>query len=299
MTDTVAPSPMTHRTLPSWLMWLPVIIGLGVLYLPTYWYLANNTWTSEEQAHGPIILVVSLYLAWRERGTLLQVDTTPAPLAGWPILTFGLLLYAIGRSQEIVIFMTGSQIPVLLGALLITQGWRAVRIMWFPLFFLVFMIPLPGFLVDAVTAPLKQQVSNIAEDILYFFGYPIARSGVTLSIGPYQLLVADACSGLHSMFSLSALGLFYVHLTQHRSWLRNGILLSTVLPIAFAANIVRVVILVLVTYYLGDEVAQGIFHKSASVVLFIVALLFLFGVDLLLGLVPAWRDGTSNNSTHP
>ena len=112
-----------------------------------------------------------------------------------------MLLYAFGRSQDIIIFEVGSQILVLIALLLLFRGWAAVRLCWFPLFFLIFMIPLPGPLVSAVTGPLKAAVSAVAESLLYTMGYPIGRSGVILSIGPYQLLVADACAGLNSMFS--------------------------------------------------------------------------------------------------
>jgi exosortase len=145
------------------------------------------------------------------------------------------------------------------------------------------MIPLPNMLVDIVTGPLKQQISELAEMVLYWFGYPIARSGVTLSIGNYQLLVADACSGLHSMFSLSAMGLLYLYIMQYRSWVRNGVLIASLLPIAFFANTVRVIILVLITYYFGDETGQGFIHEFAGILLFLVSILFLFAFDNLLG----------------
>lgn len=280
-------------------LWWPVILGLLVLYLPTYYDLSNGIWNSEEQAHGPIVLVVALYLIWQARHVFVggptasagdtgveagSVAVRPRPILGWGLLIFGLLLYALGRSQDILLFEVGSQIPVLLGALLITLGMAAARALWFALFFLLFMIPLPGFLVDAATGPLKQHISEIAEHILYFFGYPIARSGVTLTVGPYQLLVADACSGLHSMFSLSAMGLLYLYLMGHKNWLRNGILIASILPIAFVANVIRVMVLVLVTYHFGDEAGQGFVHDSAGIVLFIVALLILFALDGILGL---------------
>ena len=206
------------------------------------------------------------------------------PIAGGIILGAGLLLYAVGRSQEILLFEVGSQIPVLLGALLIALGGKAARVLWFPLFFLLFMIPLPGFLVDAVTGPLKQQVSVLAEDSLYALGYPIARSGVMLTIGPYQLLVADACSGLHSMISLSAMGSLYLYLMHYRNRVKNGLLIASILPIAFAANVVRVLVLVLVTYHFGDAAGQGFMHGFAGIVLFAAALLGLFALDALVGL---------------
>jgi exosortase B len=267
-----------------WVSGWPILLGLAALYLPTYYNLANTIWQSEDQVHGPIILAAVLFIVWQKRDCLTgEIQGRANPIAGWLLLLFGLLLYVLGRSQGVLIFDIGSQIPALVGILLITRGISAVRVLWFPLFFLLFMIPLPGMLVDVVTAPLKQQISELAEMVLYWAGYPIARSGVTLSIGPYQLLVADACSGLNSMFSLSAMGLLYLYIMQYRSWVRNGILIASLLPIAFVANTVRVIILVLVTYHFGDEVGQGFIHEFAGVLLFVVSLLFLFALDSLLG----------------
>jgi exosortase B len=269
--------------------WWPVLLGLLVLYVPTYWMLAHGLWNSEEQAHGPIVLVVALFLIWQRRAVF-SADAGVLPsrvevATGWTLLVVGLLAYALGRSQDILLFEVGSQIPVILGALLITLGSRAARALWFALFFLVFMIPLPGFIVDAATGPLKQYISVIAEHVLYAAGYPIARSGVMLTVGPYQLLVADACSGLHSMFSLSAMGLLYLYLMQRTSITRNLIIMVAILPIAFAANVVRVMVLVLVTYHLGDEAGQGFLHGFAGIMLFVIGLLFLFVLDWLLGFI--------------
>jgi exosortase B len=268
---------------PAALQWWPILSGLAVLYSPTYYNLANTIWQSEEQAHGPIILAVVLFILWQKRDCLAgEIQNLSKPFAGWLLLLFGLLLYVFGRSQGVLIFDIGSQIPVLVGILLIARGIPAIRVLWFPLLFLLFMIPLPGMLVDVVTGPLKQQISELVEVALYWAGYPIARSGVTLTIGQYQLLVADACSGLHSMFSLSAMGLLYLYIVKYRNWLRNGVLIASLLPIAFAANTVRVIILVLVTYHFGDEAGQGFVHKFAGILLFVVSLLFLFTLDWLL-----------------
>ncbi|ODU12573.1 MAG: exosortase B [Thiobacillus sp. SCN 64-35] len=270
-------------------IWWPVVLGLLALYVPTYWMLAHGLWNSEEQAHGPIVLVVALFLIWQRRAIFTNSDGYQPKhvevATGWVLLIVGLLAYALGRSLEILLLEVGSQIPVILGALLITQGVRAARALWFALFFLVFMIPLPGFIVDAATGPLKQYISVIAEHVLYAAGYPIARSGVMLTVGPYQLLVADACSGLHSMFSLSAMGLLYLYLMQRTSITRNLIIMAAILPIAFVANVVRVMVLVLVTYHLGDEAGQGFLHGFAGIMLFIIGLLFLFVLDWVLGFI--------------
>lgn len=272
---------LPSRISPELALWWPVLFGLLAMYVPTYYNLATSLWETEEQAHGPMILIAVLYLIWRQRDHLLA--DTASPVLGSLTLLFGLLLYVVGRSQDILMFDIGSQIPVLVGILLITRGVPALKALWFPLFFIVFMIPLPGFIVDVVTGPLKQHVSELAEAILYQAGYPIARSGITLTIGQYQLLVADACSGLHSMFSLSAMGLLYLYLMQHTSRLRNGVLIACLLPIAYVSNVVRVIILVLVTYHFGDEAGQGFIHGFAGILLFIISLLFLFALDGVLG----------------
>mgnify|MGYP001094330308 CR=1 FL=1 len=154
-------------------------------------------------------------------------------------------------------------------------------------------MPLPFFLVDAITGPLKQQVSFLAEQLLYFGGYPIARTGVVLAIGPYQLLVADACSGLHSMYSLSAIGILYLYLMQYRNRVRVLLLLVAILPIAFLANVIRVIILALVTYHLGDEAGQGFLHGFAGILLFVVALGLLFGLDWPFLTRPWLREKTA------
>jgi len=286
-------------------VWWPVAAGLLALYAPTYWMLAHGLWNSEDYAHGPIVLAVTLFLIWQQRQVFLEADafapTRGQAIAGWVLLVVGLLAYALGRSQDILLFEVGSQIPVILGALLVTLGSRAARALWFALFFLLFMVPLPGFVVDAATGPLKQYISVIAEHVLYAAGYPIGRSGVVLTVGPYQLLVADACSGLHSMFSLSAMGLLYLYLMQHTSLARNLIIMAAIIPIAFAANVVRVMVLILVTYHLGDEAGQGFLHGFAGIMLFIIGLLFLFLLDGILGFFlpdrPLTKAATAGSTT--
>jgi exosortase B len=260
--------------------WLIALIGFAAMYLPIYWWALNTIWQEDAHAHGLIVLVVALAIFWLQRRAIADSAATPqSPAFGWPLFATGLLIYLVGRLLEVSILTLGSQIPVLLGGLLILGGRAALRAAWFPVIYLLFMVPLPGPLVDALTGPLKQWVSQIAETLLYHAGYPIARDGVMLTIAQYQLLVADACSGLHSMFSLSALGLLFMYLMKRPGIAHNAIMLASILPIAFAANIARVIVLILVTYHLGDEAGQGFLHGAAGIVLLIVALLFLFAID--------------------
>jgi len=267
--------------------WLPVVLGLAVMYVPTYIDLARGLWRNEADAHGPIILAVVAWLVWRQRTTLACEAEKSAPLAGSAALALGLMLYAVGRSQGIAQFEVGSQIPVLAGSVLLLLGWRALARLWLSLAFLIFLVPLPGFVIVSMTGPLKSMVSQMVESVLYELGYPIARSGVMLSIGQYQLLVTDACSGLNSLYTLAALGLLYLYLTASGNIARTVCLLASILPIALAANFVRVLILTLITFHLGDGVAQSFLHGFAGMTLFAIALLLLLGLDALLHRIPA------------
>jgi exosortase B len=262
-----------------------LLVGFALLYVPTYTHLAKTVWATDEQGHGPIILAVSMWLLYMRRHEIAAVPTNAMPALGWPIFVFALFLFAFGRSQDILMFQTGSQILVLASLLLVFRGSAALKAGFFPLFFLIFMVPLPEALVAAVTAPLKSAVSAVASSLLYTLGYPVGRSGVIMTVGPYQLLVADACAGLNSMFTLEALGLLYMNLMNYTSLARNATLAILLVPIAFCANIVRVMILVLVTYHFGDEAGQGFVHGFAGMVLFIVALVFMLITDHLLNFV--------------
>lgn len=265
------------------LAWLPIIAGLAVLYVPSLIDLLRGIWSTDEQKHGPIVLAIACWLAYRKWPDMWQAsEGQPTTAWGWPVFIFGLLLYAIGRSQDILLFEVGSVVWLLAAILLLTRGPAALKAQWFALFFMLFMIPLPGAIVDAVTMPMKMAVSYVAEHVLFWVGYPIARTGVILQIGQYKLLVADACAGLHTLFTLEALGLLYLNLVRHDSLFRNVTLAILIVPISFTANVFRVMVLTLITYHFGDEAGQGFLHGFAGMVLFLSALLLIMGVDTLL-----------------
>jgi exosortase B len=263
---------------------ITVLAALALLYLPTYWDLAHSIWQSSDQSQGPLMLGAALWLMFQRRHEIAALPSAPSLRGGGALLAFGLLLYAVGRSQSIWLFEVGSQMAVFAAMLMLFKGVAAVRLAWFPLFFLIFMVPLPGPLVSALTAPLKTGVSWVASEILFALGYPVSRSGVILTVGPYLILVADACAGLTSMFSLEALGLLYLNIVRHESALRNALLSVLMIPISLLANVVRVLVLVLVTVHLGDAAGRGFLHGFAGIVLFLVALLLTFVADHLLGL---------------
>ena len=263
-------------------LWLAVV-GCGLLFLPTYVRLEQTIWNIVGQGHGPVMLALTLWLAWQRLPALLALKEVQRDRLGWVLLVVGALLYVVGRSQDILMFEVGAQIWILAGVLLLYWGRRGLRLMWFPLFFMIFLLPLPSPVVDALTSPLKSAVSYVAEELLYMAGYPVARAGVTLVIGQYKLLVADACAGLNSVFALEAIGVFYLSIMQYQSKARNIILAIAVLPISFVSNVIRVIALVLITYYFGDEVAQGYVHDFAGILLFSVATVLTIAFDALVG----------------
>ena len=259
-----------------------IALGLAALWLPTFWDLCFGIWSAEAQGHELIILAVSGWLLYRQRPAL-QALPDASGRAGGVLLALGLLLYAFGRSQQFLRIEMLSLSLVLLAVLVLFKGWAVLRLVWFPLFFLLFALPLPYSLVQAVTAPLKLGVSIVATKLLLWLGFPMGRTGVVMTIGQYQLLVSEACAGLQTMFTLEAMGLLYASLMNYRSWVRNASLALLVIPVAFSANVVRVMILVLVTYYFGDAAGRGFIHGFAGMVLFAVGLAFIIGADRGLG----------------
>jgi exosortase B len=266
--------------------WGVVLLGLLVLYVPTFYDLMTGLWAKEEQAHGPIILALSLWLLGRKWPDMLEKSAQPRHSGwGWPVLALGLSFYVVGRTIKVAPMEIASFILVVAAVVLLKRGSGGLRAQWFPFFFMLFMIPLPGPLVAAVTLPMKQAVSYVTEHLLFFLGYPIARTGVTLQIGQYQLLVADACAGLQTLLTLEALGLFYLNVVRHTSAFRNVALALLIVPISFTANVIRVCVLTLVTYYFGDAAGQGFLHGFAGMVLFLSALTLILGMDTALQLI--------------
>lgn len=288
--------PATQRPAFDPVIAILVLLGFAALFVPTYIDLARRVWPSDGQGHGPIILALSAWLMFTQRHALLALPAEPRVAAAAPLFVIGLAMYVLGRSQNMMVFEASSQIVVLVALLIGFRGFSALRLLWFPLFFLLFMVPLPGSVVASVTAPLKAAVSAVAANLLYWGGYPVARSGVILSVGPYRLLVADACAGLNSMFTLEAMGLLYLNLVHSTSKVRNVALAILIIPIAFIANIIRVTILVLVTYHFGDEAGQGFVHDFAGVVLFSVGLGLTLGADSLLRALEPTSVRTANAS---
>jgi exosortase B len=279
------------RAVPYW--WPPhprvliLLVGLAVMFGPTFFDLLNGgEWTEAQNSHGPLVFAISIWLFWQRSGTGFDgPKDAPATIVAWIVLISASALYVPGRALHLPYIEVGAFILALSGSVLLIGGTGLLKRLIFPIVFMVFMIPLPNFLVGGISGVLKQSVSVAAVGVLGFFGYPVARSGVIMTIGQYQLLVADACAGMSNLLMLETLGILYLNLIRHRSLLRNIALPVLIVPISFIANVGRVVILALITFYLGDEAGQGFLHGFAGIILFLFGLSLMIATDAVLRLM--------------
>lgn len=279
----MAPSTIIAWARKNWLLF----IGMACVAIPTMSYIARESWSTEQGAHGPIVLATGIWLLLRQWSAFAP---EPNPPKGWLVaLLFVPLLiaYLFARVTQIIEIEGFMMYGLLLVVLFSFVGLRAMQALWFPLFYLAFVFPPPDTIIAAVTQPLKIGISKAAIELLYQFGYPIAGAGVTIQIGQYQLLVAAACSGLNSLVSLSAISLFYVYMRHQANWRYSLLLLLAIVPVAIFANFIRVLILILLTYHSGEATAQGFLHNFAGITMFMTALITIFGIDLILE--PIWR----------
>jgi len=260
------------------------------LFGPSYLGLTDGLWAEEAHGHGPLIGAIAAWLMWQRRAALTALPTNASGWWGSAALGLGLLILVLGHSQALPTLQMFAQIPVLAGLLLLMSGRRALHVARFPLLFLLFMVPWPAGLADAVTQPMKAGVSTAAVWLLAQMGYAVGQAGVVITIGPYQLLVADACAGLNSLFTLEALGLLYMSLLPDRSWAHKLTLALCIPFLAFAANVVRVLMLALITLHAGEAAGRGFGHDFAAATLFAVALLLVYGADRLLCALPSGRS---------
>jgi exosortase len=266
-----------------------IIFALGwlALYLPIYLGFAEGPWRRDENAHALIVMAIAVGAAGVRLATEeFTLTRNPAEiLAGTVLVLLGIAAATLGKATEADVLASASQTLLALGAALALFGRAGLRRLWFPIALTLYLIIWPGWLLDALTGPLKIAVSQSVATALYAAGLPVAHAGAVIAAGPYQLLVADACAGLNSLIALTAVGAVYLYMIKHRDWRVNAIVLACLIPIAVLANICRVMLLVLITYFLGFDAGQGFLHDGAGLMMFAIALALVFAIDSLAVLV--------------
>jgi exosortase len=256
-------------------------LGCAAIVLPTMAQVARDAWSTEQGGHGPIVLATGLWALWRELNNNKAERRPGNPWLGVPLLALCVGAFVVARITGILEMEAFTMYGSLVAGAYLVFGGALLRTIWFPIVYLAFALPPPDTVVAAVTQPIKIAISEGSVSLLHSLGYPVANSGAIIQIGQYELLVAAACAGLNSLLTLAALCLFYVYL-RHRSNVVAFIIIAlAAIPVAVISNFVRVLVLVLVTYYLGDAAAQGFIHDFAGLLMFAVALLTIFAIDQL------------------
>lgn len=255
--------------------------GCAALALPTMFEVARDVWSTEQGGHGPLVLATGLWALWRElKGS--GIARGPGRLlVGVPLLALCLVAFVVARITGVLEVEAFSMYGAIVCGLYLAFGGAIMRQIWFPLVYLAFALPPPDTVVAAVTQPIKIAISSSCVSFLSMLGYPVASSGVTIQIGQYQLLVEAACAGLNSIVTLAALCMFYVYLRHRSNFLAFLVIAAAAIPVAVISNFIRVLALVLITYYFGDAVAQGFIHDFAGLFMFSIALLTVFAIDQL------------------
>lgn len=265
----------------SWRTWGGVfgILGL-ILYGVILKNLVLNWWQNPDYSHGFLVPVFSGYVLWRERRRLATVVVKPSNFG--LVVMLGAIGLLLAGSLGAELFTTRFSLLVLIaGIVLFLAGRKMLRAVLFPLGFLVLMIPIPVIIYNQITFPLQLLASRFATFWLQLVNVPVLREGNLIILPNYTLEVVDACSGIRSLMTLITLAIAYGYLAEDRRWTRY-VLALLMIPIAIVSNAIRIMGAGLLTYHFGHEMAQGFFHEFSGWVIFVAALILMFGCHWIL-----------------
>jgi exosortase len=251
------------------------------LYFESVRGMVLDWYKDENYSHGFLIPVISGYLLWQRRVEITLVEAKPS-IIGLVVVLVGLCQFLFGYVSGESFTMRFSMLVVAAGAILFSHGAGLFKAVAFPFCYLVYMIPLPYILYDAIAFPLKLFVSKYSVVFLKMIGIPVYRDGNVINLVNTTLEVADACSGIRSIVSLLALATALAYFSQ-RGWLKRTILIILAIPIAVFANGVRVIGTGILATKYGAKAAEGFFHEFAGLVIFGVAMSLLLLSSVLLG----------------
>jgi exosortase len=272
---------------------LATVVVLGALYADVFPRLVRQWAAEEDYTHGFLILPLALYFVWERREALKAIPPRPAA-AGAGLLAFGLLLLVVGRVGAELFLQRSSLIVVIAGLAWLILGVRLLRELAFPIAFLIFMVPLPAIVMNAIAFPLQLFAAQTASFCMETAGIPVLREGNTIVLANTTLEVAEACSGIRSLQALLALGAVYGYFTQKVIWKRWALVLLSI-PIAIAANAFRVAGTGFLAHYIGPEAAQGFYHSFAGWIVFGVAFVLLLAAGTLLSKVKVASPPVAEN----
>jgi len=257
-----------------------LLYGRVIIALVTSWA------TDDNYSHGFLIVPIASYFVWERRSQLAAARRAPSAIG--LVVVLGSIATLVAGVLGAEMFLTRiSLLGALTGTVLFVLGWDHLRILAFPLAFLVLMIPIPAIVFNQIAFPLQLLASRFGEAALQLAAIPVLREGNVITLANTQLEVAEACSGIRSLVSLLTLGIVYGYFTDGRWWTRTTIALATI-PIAIVTNGMRVAGTGVAAHYIGPEAATGFFHEFSGWVVFVAAFALLFlAMRLLLAIAPA------------
>lgn len=282
---------------PRWSMqnlhsaWSFLLIGalVAAVYYRVLAKLVTDWWTIPDFSHGFLVPIFAAYLVWAKRKTLLEAKIVPT-WSGIVIVALGLAVLLAGIYGAELFLSRFSLVILLAGLVLSFWGWDMLKELRFALLVLLLAIPIPAIVFNELTFPLQMLASKLASGLLPLFGVPVLREGNVIELPAMKLEVAEACSGIRSLMSLFTLAVFYGYFLE-KSWVRRVILVLASIPIAIAANAVRIFGTGLCVQYWDADKATGFFHEFSGWIMFLVSLGCLFIVHNIVRLVAGkWRQ---------
>ncbi len=242
--------------------------------------------------HGIFVPLFALFVLWQDRKRLQTIPSAPS-WTGLPLIVLSLLMLMLGVLGAELFFSRVSLLVLLAGLIILFQGWPFFRAVLFPWAFLILMIPIPALLLQQVTFPLQLLAAKLAANLLELVGVPVLREGNVIVLPNMPLDVAEACSGIRSLLTLVTLAIIYGYLMEKRIWVRV-VLACSAIPIAVAANSLRIFGTGLIVQYWNPDLAEGFFHAFSGWLIFIVALVMFFAVHRLISLI--WKSDAEAKS---
>jgi len=262
-----------------------IVLLFGITYLPVFATLYGKyVEVDSYYSHGFLVPLLSAFVIWWKRDGLKAMNIVPSRAGLW-VLGGGLLLYVLATSWLVNFVSALSMLVVLAGLSIYLFGLAVTRALWFPLAFLLYMVPLPKFSIIYITFWLKLLVASLAADFVEVVGIPVLLDGAYLALPNGVIEIENACSGLRSLIALTSLGAVYAYLAP-LSTARKWILLVASVPIALAANLIRVVAMVLVSYRYGPR-GRAFEWTDFTTGLLVFALAFV-GLYLVSRVLKAW-----------
>jgi len=238
-------------------------------------------------SQGFLVPIFAAYLVWVKRETLRNTKIAPT-WNGVAVVALGLVVLLLGVYGAELFLSRISLVILLAGLVLSFGGWPLLKELRFPLLVLVLAIPIPAIIFNQITFPLQILATKLASALLQLFDVPVLREGNIIQLSVMKLEVAEACSGIRSLMSLITLAIFYGYFLE-KSSLRRTVLAVASIPIAIAANAVRIFGTGLCVQYWDPDKAMGFFHEFSGWVIFLVSLGCLFIVHRAMGLFPVRR----------